>query len=57
MTHYTSTIKVSARGDGKATITWRGTYTANRGKGKDARDALDGIYEAGLEAIKLKFAR
>ena len=57
VTHYTSTIKVSARGDGKATVTWRGTYTASRGKQKDASDALSGIYEAGLETIKLKFAR
>ena len=57
VTHYTSTIKVAARGDGKATVTWRGTYTPNPGKEKDASDALSGIYEAGLDSIKLKFAR
>ena len=57
VTHYKSTIKVSASGDGKATVTWRSTYTANPGKEKDASDALSGIYEAGLNAIKLKFAR
>ena len=56
VTHYSSTIKVSPRGNGKATVTWRGTYTSNPGKRKDASDALSGIYEAGLEAIKLKFA-
>ena len=57
VTHYESTSKVSARSDGTATVTWRGTYTANPGKKKDASDALSGIYEAGLDTIKLKFAR
>jgi len=57
VTHYTSTIKVYTRSDGKATVTWRSAYTANPGKEKDASDALSGIYEAGLDAIKLKFAR
>jgi len=57
VSHYTSTIKVTARADGKATVTWRSTYTASPGKEKDASDALGGIYEAGLNTIKLKFAR
>jgi hypothetical protein len=57
VTHYKATIKVSSRGDGKATVTWRGTYSANPGKEKVASDALSGIYEAGLNSIKLKFSR
>jgi hypothetical protein len=55
--HYSSTIEVSPSGDGFATVTWRGTYTPHRGKEKDAQDALNGIYSAGLESIKSKFTK
>ena len=54
--HYTSTIKVAAKGKGMSTITWRGEYVPEPGKEKDANDALSGIYEAGLDSIKAKLA-
>lgn len=52
VTHYTSTIEVLPKGNGLSTVRWRGTYTPDRGKEKDAQDALNGIYMAGLESIK-----
>jgi hypothetical protein len=55
--HYQSTIEVSSSGAGVSTVTWSGTYTPNRGKEKDAQDALNGIYSAGLESIKTRFAQ
>lgn len=57
VTHYTSTIKVSAKGDGVSTVTWSGAYTPDSGKEQDASEALNGIYESGLAAIKAKFAK
>jgi hypothetical protein len=57
VTHYTATIKVAAKGKGISTITWRGTYTPDHGQEKAANDALTGIYEAGLDAIKAKFTK
>lgn len=56
VTHYTSTIKVSGTRRGTSVVTWTGSYTPNTGKDKDAADALSGIYQAGLEEIKTKFA-
>lgn len=55
VTHYNSTIKVTAKGDGVSVVTWTGTYTPDSGKEKDAMDALTGVYEAGLASIKTKF--
>lgn len=57
VTEYESTIKVEAKGNGVSTVTWSSTYNANPGKEKDADEALSGIYEAGLAAIKAKFAK
>lgn len=57
VTHYRSTIKVAAKGKGISTVTWRGTYTPDRGKAKIANDALTGIYQAGLDAIKARFTK
>jgi hypothetical protein len=57
VTQYTSTIKVAAKGNGTSTITWLGAYVPEHGKEKAARDALIGIYEAGLDAIKVKLAK
>jgi hypothetical protein len=56
VTQYIGTIKVSANGSGMSTITWHGTYIALRGKEEDANDALADVYEAGLGALKSKFA-
>ena len=57
VTHYKSTIEVAAKGNGVSTVTWRGTYTPDQGREKDANDALAGIYSAGLDAIKARFAK
>lgn len=55
VTHYMSTIEVTAKAEGLSTVTWRAAYTPQRGKEKDAHDALAGIYDAGLTTIKAKF--
>ena len=57
VTRYTSTIEVVAKGPGVSTVTWSSTYTPDAGKEKDAKDALSGIYDAGLNAIKAKLAK
>jgi hypothetical protein len=57
VTNYRSTIVVVAKGPGISTVSWSATYTPTPGKEKDASDALNGVYEAGLDAIKTKFAK
>lgn len=57
VTNYTSTIKVTAKGEGVSIVTWTGSYTPDSGKEKDASDALNGVYESGLAAIKAKFTK
>ena len=57
VTNYKSTIKVTAKGEGASVVTWTGTYTPDSGKEKDAIDALSGVYEAGLAAIRDRFKK
>ncbi len=57
VSNYTSTIKVTPRGDGASTITWSGSYTPDQGKEKAASEALNGVYEAGLAQIQAKLAK
>jgi len=57
VTRYASTIAVTAKGDGMSTVTWSSTYTPDPGKEKDANDALTGIYDSGLGAIKARLAK
>jgi hypothetical protein len=57
VTNYSSTIKVTAKGEGTSVVTWTGTYTPDSGKEKDASEALNGVYEAGLSSIKARFAK
>jgi hypothetical protein len=57
VTNYRSTIVVVAKGPGISTVTWSATYTPAPGKEKDASDALNGVYESGLDAIKTRFAK
>jgi len=57
VTDYTSTLKVTAKSKDISTITWSGTYTPDHGKENDASDALRGIYESGLDAIKTKLTK
>lgn len=57
VTNYTSTIKVTAKGDGSSTVTWTGSYTPDQGKEKAANEALNGVYEVGLAEIKARLAK
>jgi uncharacterized protein YndB with AHSA1/START domain len=57
VTNYTSTIKVAAKGEGVSVVTWTGSYTPDSGKEKDASEALNGVYEAGLAGIKTRLAK
>ena len=57
VSNYRSTIMVVAKSPGISTVTWSATYTPVPGKEKDASDALNGVYEAGLDAIKTRFAK
>jgi hypothetical protein len=57
VSNYTSTIKVTANGDGTSTVTWSGSYTPDQGKEKAASEALNGVYEAGLAEIKVRLAK
>jgi len=57
VSNYTSTIKVTPRGEGSSTITWSGSYTPDQGKEKAASEALNGVYEAGLAQIQARLAK
>lgn len=57
VTDYASTIKVTANADGTSTVTWSGSYTPDQGKETAAKDALTGVYEAGLSEIKTRLAK
>jgi len=57
VTGYASTIKVVPKSDGVSTVIWSSTYVPDLGKEQDAREALTGIYEAGLATIKARFAK
>jgi hypothetical protein len=57
VTDYKSTIKVTSKSDGVSVVSWTGTYTPDPGKEKDAMDALNGVYEAGLAAIQARFKK
>jgi hypothetical protein len=52
VSHYKSTIKVSALGRSQSTVTWSASYTPDMGRDVDAKDALRGIYAAGLTSIR-----
>lgn len=56
VTHYVSTFKVVAKTRNTSTVIWTGVYLPDPGKEKAARDALNGIYESGLTAIRAKLA-
>jgi len=57
VTHYNSTIEVAAKGPNRSTVTWSSTYTPNEGKEKEAKEALSGIYAAGLDSVKAWFTK
>jgi hypothetical protein len=55
VTQYRSTIDVTAKGEGRSTITWSSTYTPDVGKENDAAETLGHVYDAGLAAIRARF--
>lgn len=55
VTHYAATLRVTANSNGMSTVTWSGTFTPDPGKEDVANDAVRGIYESGLNAIKARF--
>ena len=57
VTQYTSMFKVTPKSKDVSTITWSGSYVPNPGKETAANDALSGIYEAGLDAIRHKLSK
>jgi len=57
VTNYRSTLKVTAKGGDRSVITWSGEYTPDHGKEAAAVEALSGIYESGLQAIKIRFEK
>ena len=54
LVQYVSTITVTPAGEGMATIGWNGRFAAPDGKDKEARDLIDGFYEAGLQTLAKK---
>lgn len=54
---YQSTLKVEPKGSDMSTVTWTSTFTPASGKDAAAKDAVGGIYQAGLDSIKSKMAK
>jgi hypothetical protein len=48
--HYESTLHVGKKGSGSV-ISWRGHYVAKGAKDADAKKAIDGVYQAGLDSL------
>ena len=57
VSRYTSTFRVVATGKGASRIVWSSTFTPAAGKEQAAREALAGIYESGLAAIKSRLSQ
>jgi Polyketide cyclase / dehydrase and lipid transport len=57
VTQYSATLTVTEKSKGVSTVTWSGSYMPDSGKEKDASEALRGIYESGLAAIKTKLMK
>jgi uncharacterized protein YndB with AHSA1/START domain len=57
LSDYVSTISVAKNSAGGSTVTWTSTFTPAAGKEDAASDAVGGIYQGGLDAIKAKFAK
>ena len=52
VTKYSSTLKVTPKGNNRSTVEWLSTYTPAEGKDLDAATAIGGIYQAGLDNMK-----
>lgn len=57
VTQYSATLKVTEKSKDVSTVTWSGSYMPDSGKERDASEALRGIYESGLAAIKTKLMK
>jgi hypothetical protein len=55
--NYRSTLMVTAGSNRHSVVTWSGEYTPEPGKDEDAVEALSGIYDSGLQAIKTRFEK
>lgn len=49
--NYSSTLSVKADDDGGAGIKWVGTFDAKGASDDEAKAVIEGIYDAGLNAI------
>jgi hypothetical protein len=54
---YTATLTVVPKTKTTSVVTWSGTFTPEAGKEADATAAVGGIYEAGLDTIRSRFAQ
>ncbi len=57
VSRYKSTIEVTPRRDGQSIVTWSASYTPHAGRDGDAKEALGGIYDAGLASIQVQAAQ
>ena len=57
VSRYKSTIEVTPQGASQSIVTWRASYTPNVGREGDAKQALSGIYDAGLNSIQMQAAQ
>ncbi|ETX13009.1 hypothetical protein OCH239_14925 [Roseivivax halodurans JCM 10272] len=56
VTDYSSTLAVTAREDGGASVTWTGTFEPSEGASdEDAVGAIAGVYQGGLDALTERF--
>lgn len=53
--NYQSTIKVVDNGDGSCTVDWSSNFDADGAPEADAVGAIQGIYQAGFDALKGEF--
>lgn len=52
---YVSKIAVTDNGDGTSTVTWSAQYQLAGASDEIAREAIGGIYDAGLQSIGIRF--
>ena len=55
--NYVATIELSATPDGKTVVKWRGTFDAAGAPDDKAKEAIQGIYDAGLTKLAAIFAK
>ncbi|MDX1636615.1 MAG: SRPBCC family protein [Balneolaceae bacterium] len=54
--NYTGTMKLEASGDQQTEFTWSSTFEVPEEHADEIREALEGLYQLGLEGLKKKFA-